>query len=315
MCGFFLTAMMIGSGALPPVRTTVFWLLLALNCFIMASGFLLSSATTVVGSVFIGLLWSRGRIPWRFLLVVVTALAFLNLGKFTMRDRYWRTDDEEIVAAPVSLSAMPQAYAEWAEASLDVVLGNPVETTGSGRFGRTETAEGQSLLKRVNNLQNLLFVMNAVQVQKLAPLHGQTYSLIPPLLVPRLLWPEKPRSHEGQVLLNVHFGRQDLTSTFSTYVAWGLLAEAYGNFGPYLGSLVLGAALGLLCAWIENLTARKLVLSLEGFLCFTLFIAIANSYEMVASVLVTSIEQTFIPIVLACAPFVQRQTIRREIAA
>ena len=133
-----------------------------------------------------------------------------------------------------------------------------------------------------------------------------------PLLVPRILWPDKPRSHEGQILLNVHFGRQDLVSTFTTYIAWGLLPEAYGNYGPVTGAIVLGLVLGALFAWIENLTARKLIISMEGFLSFSLLMNLMGSFEMVASVFVTSTFQSFMVIIASCLPFVHRTVNRRR---
>ena len=131
------------------------------------------------------------------------------------------------------------------------------------------------------------------------------------MLIPRIFWPEKPRTHEGQILLNVHFGRQELDSTFQTYIAWGLLAEAYGNFGAILGNLVLGVFLGICCAWLENFTARKLLLSLEGFISFTLLLGIMGSFEMVASVLVTSTFQSVMVLAAASIPFVERTSLRR----
>jgi hypothetical protein len=130
-----------------------------------------------------------------------------------------------------------------------------------------------------------------------------------------MFWPNKPRTHEGQILLNVHFGRQDLEATFQTYIAWGLLPEAYGNFGPKTGAIALGIFLGLCFAWVENFTARKLLLSLEGFISFTILLGLMGSFEMVASVLVTSIFQSVVVLVIACFPFVERMVLRRPEAS
>jgi hypothetical protein len=112
-------------------------------------------------------------------------------------------------------------------------------------------------------------------------------------------------------LLNVHFGRQDLEATLTTYIAWGLLPEAYGNFGAITGSVILAIFMGVLFAWIENLTARKLLVSMEGFLSLSLLMNLMNSFEMVASVLVTSTFQSFVVIVAASMPFVHRTTTPR----
>jgi hypothetical protein len=95
-----------------------------------------------------------------------------------------------------------------------------------------------------------------------------------------------------------------------TYIAWGLLPEAYGNFGPIAGSLALGIFLGVAFAWIENLTARKLVVSTEGFLALCLLLSLMNSFEMVASVFVTSTFQSMVIVIAASYPFVHRMVTR-----
>jgi len=313
-CGFFLVAIILGKGKMPLFKRLLFWAMLALVCFITAANFLLSSTATIIFSVLIGLFWSNGRVPWPFLLLVLVLLSFLNLGKFTMRERYWRLDEEDENVQEIKLADMPSHYKEWVEVSFDELIGNetiPLHPAFAEIANAESGSNSQSMLDRINNLQNLLYVMDAVQRQHITLMWGDTYMLIPPLLVPRILWPDKPRTHEGQVQLNVHFGRQALESSFQTYIAWGLLAEAYGNFGPIFGALLLGGVLGFCFAWVEKLVARKLLLSMEGFLSFTLFLSIANSFEMVSSVLITTIFQSFIPIVLASLPFVEHIVPRR----
>lgn len=307
-CGFFLVGLMIGRRRVGTAGQVAFWVLLATQCLITSAGFLLSACLTILCAALIGLLWGSGRIPWRFLLIALAGLAFLNVGKFTMRDRYWHPLDDDPMPQ-ITLSDMPRYYGEWVTASTDALTGqstDPFANDDQLDAAPVDATNDENLLTRINNLQNLLFVIDATSVGHIAPLGGATYTLIPPLLIPRVFWPSKPRTHEGQILLNVHFGRQDLHATYDTYIAWGLLPEAYGNFGPYAGAIVLGAVLGALGAWVEKGTARKVLLSLEGFVSFAVFLGVANSYEMVASVLVTSVFQSCVPIVVACLPFVRR---------
>jgi hypothetical protein len=304
VCGFFFVSMVIGNRDSTPLERACFWLFLTANILMSASSFLLSAAAAYVISVAMGLFWSTGRAPWKFLVIAVSALAFLNVGKTTMRSRYW--SDEGAESSNVPFSQIPSVYSEWFDASSNALLENSENSSGRTTHGLAPVAKNQTLLDRIDNLQNLLFVVDAIDEGHIKPLHGKTYSLIPPLLVPRIFWPNKPRSHEGQVLLNVHFGRQDLDSTFTTYIAWGLLPEAYGNFGPLTGSVLLGAAMGVFFAWVENATARKLLVSCEGFISLSLFMNVANSFEMVASVLITSTFQSIIIVIVACIPFVNR---------
>lgn len=299
-CGFFLLSMVIGGSQVSPVEKLFFWLLLILNSLISAATLQLAGAAAYLVSVAVGLFWSNGRIPWRYLVIATFSLTFLNLGKTGMRAHYWT--DEVSRDSNVSIKDLPRRYGEWIQQSAEALSANHKVANG----GSPNADENQTLLDRIDNLQNLLFVIDAIDTNHVRPLGGATYSLIPPLLVPRILWPDKPRSHEGQVLLNVHFGRQDLNSTFMTYIAWGLLPEAYGNFGQFVGSILLGVAMGLLFAYVENMTANKLVISMEGFLSLSLLMNLLNSFEMVASVLVTSIFQSYIVIIAACIPFVHR---------
>lgn len=304
-CGFFLVSMTIGGNQASAAAKGAFWLLLIANAMMSASDFLLSAAAANLITVAIGFFWSRGRLPWRYLAIALLSLSFLNLGKATMRARYWGNADTP--GAARTFGQLPACYAEWIEVSYHALLENSSTRDKASDAPEVQANKNQTLLDRIDNLQNLLFVIDAIDTDHIKPLDGKTYALIPPLLVPRVLWPDKPRSHEGQILLNVHFGRQDLESTLTTYIAWGLLPEAYGNFGAVTGSLGLGIFLGLLFAWIENLTARKLLVSMEGFLCLSLLINLVNSFEMVASVLVTSIFQSFVVILAASLPFVHRE--------
>ena len=306
MSGYFLLAMLVSSREAPPSIRAVFWITMVLNLVISASGFLLSSATDITAAVTIGLFWGSRRIPWAFIITLVSILSFLHLGKFEMRERYWNADDEMTETAA---DGLPQRYEEWILASFNNLSINRPALTGFER----EKPKTASMIERVNNLQNLLFAIHAVDGKKIETLDGATYALIPPLLIPRILWPDKPRAHEGQVLLNVHFERQSAAATIRTYIAWGLLPEAYGNFGGVWGAVFLGAFLGIPFAWIENFTARKPLLSMEGLVTFACFIGLAVSFEMVASVLITSLFQTIIIIIMACAPFVHQALVVRPV--
>ncbi len=305
MAGYFVVAMSLGSGKGKTGIRLLFWGTLILNALIMASGFLLSSVTNLFAAVVLGLFWSSGRPPWRFLILATLPLALLHLGKFEMRERYWSERAQETFTP--TLQNLPKYYGEWLDSSLRNLTGSGENQSGFG----PEKKSTSSLLTRVDNLQNLLFVIEAIEGQSLPSLGGATYSLIPPLLIPRILWPEKPRAHEGQVMLNVHFGRQGLADTFNTYIAWGLLPEAYGNFGTIWGGVILGLCLGLFFAWAEVFTATKPLLSLEGLITFALFMELTVSFEMVASVLVTALFQSGVIIALACIPFVYRARVIR----
>ena len=63
--------------------------------------------------------------------------------------------------------------------------------------------------------------------------------MIPEVLLPRFLNPNKIRSHEGQESLNLHFGRQlSVEDTERTYIAWGFLAEGLAT-GSTAGPVIM----------------------------------------------------------------------------
>ncbi|CAM2830422.1 hypothetical protein [Rariglobus hedericola] len=303
MSGYFLVSMFIASGEAHRNTRTIFGVVLVSHLILMTASILLSSVINIIGAVTLGLFWGSGRMPKMFLLICAITLSFLNIGKFEMRERYWGASGQ--VTTNVSIAKFPAYYWEWAGYSTNKIFGQTDDYVGKKNDNR------QTMLSRMDNMQNLLYVSNKVTVEKTPVLGGETYSLIPPLLIPRILWPDKPRAHEGQALLNVHYGRQSQADTFTTYVAWGLLPEAYGNFGPIWGAVILGVTLGIIFAWIENATAAKPLLSLEGMVTFSLLIGFAASFEMVSSVLVTSLFQSIVTISMACIPFVQSTSVIR----
>ena len=195
---------------------------------------------------------------------------------------------------------LPGLYTEWIGHSLDNIAQNRVRETD-------DAVEGQNMADRINNMQNLLFVQKAMLTDGRSPLYGATYAVIPPLLIPRILWPTKPRTHEGQIMLNVHFGRQSLESTFTTYIAWGLLPEAYANFGPILGAVLCGLTLGWMIGRLERFVAPYPATSLECFLFLMVSLSFVLSFEMVASVWVTSLFQSLCAVGVAAAPFSEQK--------
>lgn len=303
MSGYFLVAMFVASGEARSTTRTLFWIILTGHLVLLTSSILLSSVINIVGAVVIGLFWGSGKTPRIFLLICTVALSFLNIGKFDMRERYWGPEGQ--ISSNVTITALPKYYMEWIGYSSDRLFGN------SDLAGDQGGDKAQTMLIRMDNMQNLLYVVNSVSNDRTPLLEGETYAIIPPLLIPRIFWPEKPRTHEGQVMLNVHFGRQSRADSFNTYVAWGLLPEAYGNFGAFWGAVFLGCILGLFSAWLENATVAKPLLSMEGMVTFALFIGIASSFEMVSSVLITSLFQSVTIIAMSCLPFVQKMTVIR----
>ena len=165
----------------------------------------------------------------------------------------------------------PSYFVEWYGYSLDnLALGN-------------EDAKIESFATRASLVQ-LFLLARARQAAGTEPLGGASYALIPVLLVPRALMPDKPWSHEGTSLLNIRYGLQSRRDTYTTTIGWGLFNEAFGNFG-YVGiaglAVVLGTVLGAYARWthrIPELSAR--------FLGGVLVLAMAFQTEFSSGVLI-----------------------------
>ena len=252
-------------------RTVLYWSLLLSIFFLSIADVLLSAATGLILATAVGQALGKARFPWLFLLAAFSLLGFLNQGKFVVRENYW---DPESNTTKLAVSQLPSFYLDWASASAENLFGTsdgptiPTTRTNNGPV----KINGQSLLERIDNFQILSYVIEAVEEKDMPVLAGKTYSLIPPLLIPRFLWADKPRTHEGQIMLNLHFKRQKtVEETEKTYIAWGLLPESIGNFGAYFGPILLGLGMGLIMGLLERFSYRKEIFSIEGILLVACF--------------------------------------------
>ena len=299
LAGCLIGSYAVGAGAMKHAQAAGFWALVTILCLLKISSLLLSGAAPVIAGVCLGYVIGAHRLPTAFVVATTLVMGFLNLSKFEMRAKHW---NEYGQTTGVNLIDMPDRFAQWLQMSVDVLNHNHTATY-------EEEQRGQQLTDRLNNLQNLLYAQGAIEHGGCPLLLGDTYTLIPKLLIPRVLWPQKPRTHEGQVILNVHFGRQSLDATFTTYVAWGLLAEAYGNFGSIWGPLLCGLFLGAVAGIVERWIRPYPITSLEAFLFLIIAANFSLSFEMVASVWVTSVFQMIVALILCVLPFARRQPV------
>lgn len=210
------------------------------------------------------------------LLVVLGALVPLHYGKHPMRDQYWQRKSGEEVTH-LTPAQYPAFFAEW--------IGYSVESLKGGEV----TRRSQSFAARASLVQ-LFLLASEKQREELPTLNGATYAIIPKLLVPRILMPDKPASHAGTYMLNMHYGLQTEEDTVDTTIGWGLFNEAFGNFG-LLGIVGLAIALGLLLGWWARWTHDVPPLAAR-FLLSVLLLALAYQTELSAGVVVASLFQS-----------------------
>src|SRR4029077_14865218 len=143
-------------------------------------------------------------------------------------------------------------------------------------------------IERASLMQLLLYVQ-LMTPDQVPYMDGETYAIVPEGLVPRIFDPGKPASHEGTYLLNIHYGFQTREATATTTIGFGLLNEAYANFG-YAGVLLLSLVLGVYYGGVSRWAQVAPVLSLRSLFA----IVVANNTfqtEYSASVYVAALFQ------------------------
>jgi hypothetical protein len=230
----------------------------------------------------LGLWLGRARQALLITLSLLLVFSFLQQGKYVLRERYWGAAGLRLPSNPIVLAQ------EWVEASLSTSAVSSTKSIDRGLFS-----------SRLNNLQNLLYVEQSLS-RGGTTMGGESFSVIPEVLVPRILSPDKVRSQQGQVLLNLHFGRQrTLEDTQVAYIAWGLLPEAIGNFGSIAGPMLVGLVTGGLIRCTENLSRGQVLLTTPGLLSVVLLVLWLTSFEMVASTFLAAAEQVILLVLIS----------------
>ncbi len=241
--GAFVLAYRLGTRELTGRRAQLFICLIAAFMVTSAVSLLLVGAATAFLSALAAFIIGRKRIPVVTTALVLTILFFLQPGKADLRKKYWFS--EEQTSPFIQPWQYPAFYAEWVDASLKYTFRT------DNLLKAPELEDRQSFNERASVIQMLLLAQQKSPAQ-LPFLHGKTYRILPQLIVPRILNPNKMRSHEGTYMLSIYYGLQRPEDTTFTTIGWGILAEAYANFG-LLGcaglAVIIGFLLGLSTRW------------------------------------------------------------------
>jgi hypothetical protein len=265
-----------GQRELSSFDLTAFVVLFVLTLLVQAISLILNSALAAF-LVAVGVFTiSRGRVPMVALGLAFVVFSILHVGKWPMREKYIAHGFR-----PVPLEVMPQRYVEWVRYGVE---GLPGALAGE-KYSRKRH---QSLVERGSLLQMLLLVQTKTPEFK-EYLRGDTYVIIPELLVPRFLNPKKMRAHQGTYMLAIYYGLQDARATAKTTIAFGLLAESYANFG-ILGVLGLAILLGTMYGLGTRWSLNAPVTSLRGLFAL-LLLASTVAVEHTGGVFVSTLFQ------------------------
>jgi hypothetical protein len=274
--GIFVLAYRWGAGELDGVKKVAFGtsllLLLVSHSISLFMIDLVLASTFAIAAYVIG----GGRLPWKTAVVLLALFSVLHAGKSEMRDEYWLYEE---VNRPVQLYQYPAFLSEWIGRGLDVLTSPPREDTP------------WTLTQRMS-LIPLLLKVQAETPEARPFLNGETYAIIPGLLVPRVFNPQKLNSHEGAHLLSIHFGLQTREATQTSTIAWGPLIESYANFGT-LGVVGLAIVIGALYGAVGKFATGVPILSLRMLIAIV-FAAMALQVEWTAGMYVTALFQSLV---------------------
>jgi hypothetical protein len=192
----------------------------------------------------------------------------------------------------------PAFYFRWFEHSLEALP----------EMFLPETERKTATITERSALIQMLMLVQSKTPGEVPYLAGQTYTIIPRLLMPRMIDPEKPWSHEGTYLLCIAYGLQTREATRGATIGFGLLAESYANFG-YLGVVGLALGLGWGCG-VATRMGRNLPLTCMRSMASLLVLAAALQVEYTAGVLITTLFQEAVVLVAMTLVLMRRQVLR-----
>ena len=273
----FLQARAWAAGSLSGPGTVWFLLNLVAQILLLAASLLLIQAIILFTLVMLGYFTVRQRMPITATLLVFLLFTILHNGKSEMRLRYW----EEGKPMPGVLG-LPGFYQEWI-------------TVGLAVSDNEELDRKLSLFDRASLFHIVAYTVHRTEYMQMN-FGGETYIGIPAQVFPRFLWPNKPSPNDSGRILATGLGILTTEQAMFTSIGFGMIAEAYANFG-WLGPPLLGLLLGILLHWIAIKARDAPLLSLIGIfqillLCWclsaetTLIVWLSSLYQASIAVLV-----------------------------
>jgi hypothetical protein len=281
----FIQARLWGAGQLKQGMKVLFAANIFLQFVLLNLSLVLVTAMILFLLLVVGYFSSARRLPLVLCLAVTAAFAVLHAGKHKMRDKYWGEYGQA-----VTLAAVPDYYSEWIGYGM------------AGAFQAAEDADAgtrhSNLLERASLFQLVCYVIDTVP-DRTPFLAGETYSYVPPQVIPRFLWPNKPSPNDSVKTLSVKLGILSAEQAETTSIGYGLITEAYANFGLY-GPPILGLLLGWALRKVARLTATCGTLSAGGILRI-LSLAWCLNAETTMAVWLSSFYQACIAILIPLA--------------
>ena len=204
-----------GNGQTSPIGILFLCLMVGIQVISSFATLFLVGGISLLALALIGYVSGARKLPLLATALLFAIAALLHNGKSTMRAKYWEGEQRWVSR---ELQDMPSFMTEWIEAGL-----NPSRED-------EEKAMAKKLLER-SSLFHILCLVVDNSPDPLPFLGGQTYAYIPGQFVPRFFWPEKPHAHIATDVLCIYYGLQNEETVRSATIGFGMICEAYANFG------------------------------------------------------------------------------------
>lgn len=276
-----------GAGELRQHEKISFTILLVIQVIFSWVTLFLVGGISIMILGLLGFVSGGKRIPIITLAVVLPIIGVLHNGKSTMRDKYWDGGREMPLFADI-----PAFFVEWIGYGLDPEI-------------QSKRTDNNRLLERTS-LFHLMCLVVSITPEKQPYLNGETYAQVPGQFVPRFFWPEKPVGHISTYTLAIYFGLQRAEDTAKTTIGFGLLTEAYANFG-FFGLALLGAFFGTSFKLVSVWASQSPILAFGG-----MFMVVLMSWsfqtELTMSIWLSSLFQGCVAVL--GIPYVLRNLLR-----
>jgi hypothetical protein len=274
-----------GMKTLRPRERSVLVATITVQVLIQFSTLFLVGGISIIVLAVVGYVAGGRRLPIVPVIAVLALVALLHNGKSVMRNKYWIEGQDH---QQVAFTGLLPFYAEWIENGL---------STGS----EGDQALAKKLFDRTSLMQILCLVASYTPEHQ-PYLDGKTYAQIPGQFIPRFFWPDKPPGHISTYTLAIYYGLQNEEATQTTTIGFGMISEAYANFG-FFGVGILACALGAFYKKVHIATANSPLLSYPG-LYLIILLAWSFQTEWTLSIWLSSMFQAGVAVM--GIPFVLR---------
>jgi len=277
----FVQSLRWGQGSLQYTEKAYFIANLALQMLVLTGTLFLVNGVSLLILALAGYVCGARRIPVLVCIVAMLILGVLHNGKFVMRAKYWEGANSPTQRND-QFSDLPAFYLEWFTHGLQV-----------NEEDRDDPKAKSKLLERTS-LFHMMCLVVGLSPDRQPYLEGETYRDIPGQLVPRFFWPDKPLGHVSTYRLAVYYGLQRPEDTIKTTIGFGVVTEAYANFG-FFGLGLVGALIGFLQKKVRVWSSESPILSYPGIVT-VLLMSWAFSTEHTMSIWLSSFYQACVAV-------------------